>query len=287
MPHFILYTNPTSTTGRTLRDALGIEGGTTIENNHRPETLIRWGSSARIPLRPERVINSRNAVGSAADKYQSLVELTTNHVLVPTFYPANHVPYDPNIFPLLGRRVIHQQGTDIRLCLQRSDVERVRPEVDFFTKYIPCGREYRVHVFSGQVIKISEKILTDQEKFKVEWIRNFENGFTFRNPERIPGILKEAIEAAGIAAVQALNLDFGAVDVLLGDDGRAYVLEVNTGPGLADNSLEVYVRKFAEVLEIPEEDLVLPNRREAPEAMELPPEEELEELLERDQPLGP
>jgi D-alanine-D-alanine ligase-like ATP-grasp enzyme len=36
--------------------------------------------------------------------------------------------------------------------------------------------------------------------------------------------------------VYALGLDFGAVDILRDDEGKWYVLEINTAPGIADQS---------------------------------------------------
>ena len=57
---------------------------------------------------------------------------------------------------------------------------------------------------------------------------NINNDFTFaymgdgRND--VPSRLKEL----GVGAVQALEMDFGMADVILGKDGRYYVLEVNS-----------------------------------------------------------
>jgi len=161
--------------------------------------------------------------------------------------------------------------------MQHADVVRNRNNVDFFTSYVPTAREFRVHAFQGDILKISEKILTNEEQFQHPWVRNFENGFTFRNVNNLQPRVQQRIEAAGQEAVEALGLDFGAVDVLLGDDHNVYVLEVNTGPGLADNSLELYVLRFANILGISEDRLRWPEgmgEQEDQEAMpEVPPAE--------------
>lgn len=268
----ILYSRATCATGQQLRDILGIKGSMEAPTT-KEDVLIRWGSSKRIKKIPGRTINKRNAVERAADKLLSLSIMQDAHVPVPKVYVGNDALNASKSEVLLGRRVNHTQGRDIILCLQREDVKRAlalpndeRPA--FFTSYIPTSREFRVHVFEKEVLKISEKILTDEDKFQVSWIRNFENGYTFRNVRDIGDTVLNNISQAAIAAIEALGLDFGAVDIVLSDDGFWYVLEVNTGPSLGDNSLEVYVTKFAEILG------VQPNWPD----LEDPDEAELEEL---------
>ncbi len=48
----------------------------------------------------------------------------------------------------------------------------------------------------------------------------------------------KAVQAAALAAYKALNVEvYGRVDVLLTDDGKPYVLEINTIPGMTSASL--------------------------------------------------
>jgi glutathione synthase/RimK-type ligase-like ATP-grasp enzyme len=273
---FILYSRPTSVTGRQLRDVLGIRGGTSVPEGNRPTHLIRWGSSSRVPLRPRNPpINGLGAVSRASDKLGSIEHFLERNIPCPPIITTEQARYSLD-FPILGRRVNHTQGNDIILCLQRSDVMRAlelpddtRPQ--FFTRYIPTSREFRVHVFDGEVIKISEKVLTEPDQLRSSWIRNVDNGYTFRNLRRIEQETQRSIEQISIRATQSLGLDFGAVDVILSDRGEGYVLEVNTGPSLSDNSLEIYARKFAEILGV--EDINLPDQE-----LEDFEEEELEEL---------
>jgi len=50
----------------------------------------------------------------------------------------------------------------------------------------------------------------------------------------------------GLASVMALGLDFGAVDIVYNEnDNKAYVLEINTAPGLSGTTLEKYVEVFS------------------------------------------
>ncbi|MNV71557.1 Ribosomal protein S6--L-glutamate ligase [compost metagenome] len=56
------------------------------------------------------------------------------------------------------------------------------------------------------------------------------------------------IQHAAVDACEVLGLDFGAVDVALGKDGKVYVFEVNTAPGIEGTCLEAYVNAFKEVM---------------------------------------
>ena len=42
-------------------------------------------------------------------------------------------------------------------------------------------------------------------------------------------------------AVKALGLDFAAVDCCMGTDGKVYIIECNSGPGLDGNSFDTWV----------------------------------------------
>ena len=78
---------------------------------------------------------------------------------------------------------------------------------------------------------------------EVNWkVRNHDNGFIFQIEDFD---LPEDCEKQAIAAVEALDLDFGAVDVVYnGKEQKAYVLEVNSAPGLSGTTLDKYVEVF-------------------------------------------
>ena len=53
----------------------------------------------------------------------------------------------------------------------------------------------------------------------------------------------------GIDAVSALGLDFGAVDIIEDADGKLYVLEVNTAPGLEGQTLTLMAEALKELID--------------------------------------
>jgi len=74
-------------------------------------------------------------------------------------------------------------------------------------------------------------------------------------PSGLPAKQEEAIQAASIEAFRVLACrGWGRVDLMLGQDGRSYFLEVNTAPGMTDHSL---VPMAARVRGMSFEDLVI------------------------------
>ncbi len=250
---FVLYAKKTQKTGKAIARTLQIDSGMRAPAK-RPNVLIRWGSSIEIPYTPKKEINSQAAVLLATDKLRSLQELQKNKVSVPPIFLFNEVEKPKNLahfvsgFPILARTRTHQRGTDILLCMQISDIHRaVRMGRQYGLQYIPTAREYRVHIFRNTSIKASQKIWTDTSKPYKPWIRNHLNGHTFRKPEIA---LDDNSRDLAKAAVKALGLDFGAVDLIIDDTGKSFVLEVNTGPGLVKSGIIKYCKHLAKKLGI-------------------------------------
>ena len=118
-----------------------------------------------------------------------------------------------------------------------------------YTKYIKKAKEYRVHVFQGEVIHVQEKrkrrdIPKEEVNFK---IRNHDNGWVFCMEDVV---VPDVCRQLAIASVAALRLDFGAVDIIWNKrHDRYYTLEVNTAPGLEGTTLERYsnaIRRLCE-----------------------------------------
>lgn len=132
-------------------------------------------------------------------------------------------------------------------------------------------REYRIHVFRKDGIKrifIQQKMrrTTGVDETTTESrIRNLASGWIFAHNE-ITQPRQQTIDLA-VAAVSALNLDFGAIDLIEMHEHAqgSYVLEVNCAPGLQGGTLNFYAHAIRdlchglrdpEVLEEPVEDFV-------------------------------
>src|SRR3990167_1821861 len=111
-----------------------------------------------------------------------------------------------------------------------------------YTKHLRHKQEFRIHIFKNKIIDMTEKRKVSGYNNVNNWIRSHKNGWVFcRDDLAVPiCVTEEAIKAC-----QTLRLDFGAVDICYREkENRAYVLEVNTAPGLEGTTLENYEKAF-------------------------------------------
>jgi len=120
------------------------------------------------------------------------------------------------------------------------------PEAPLYVKYIKKMDEYRIHVFRGQIIDIQQKRKRRDADDVDYQVRSHNNGWVFCRSDVQPA--KPVLDNS-VAAIGALGLDFGAVDVIWNNrQGQAYVLEVNTAPGLEGSTVESYANAIEEAL---------------------------------------
>lgn len=143
---------------------------------------------------------------------------------------------------VVGRPDRHTKGRGFWLCRDGAEVMRAcegtrrKQAATHFMEYVEAPREYRVHVFQGKSIRISEKSYTDPA--------NKRAGYTTAKPRHEVA----HVRAAAKKALEAVGLDFGAVDVLA-DDINCWVLEVNSAPGLGGSMPQLYVATFKRYME--------------------------------------
>jgi hypothetical protein len=150
---------------------------------------------------------------------------------------------DAPTYPLLARKETHMHGKDIMPVFQPEELSwRMAAGAAFFTEYIPRLTEYRLWVYRKRHLGAYEKEMVYPDKYRFIGC-NYRNGFAFKFVP-FAELPNEAFELAS-KSVAAMELDFGAVDILKGKDGRFYVLEVNTAPGVAGLTREG-IKKLAD-----------------------------------------
>ena len=135
---------------------------------------------------------------------------------------------------VFGRNSNHEKGLDI---VAPNSPEWAKK--DFWTKVIPVEREYRIHIFDGQLIHQSLKELNPNAKpSRIDGlpIRNTSTGYSYNHNFNPP---PAAVELAK-RAVAELGYLWGAVDILEDKTGVPYVLEVNSAPCMGDPTASAY-----------------------------------------------
>ena len=115
-----------------------------------------------------------------------------------------------------------------------------------YVQYVKKKKEFRIHI--GKLPNGAYKIIAEQQKVKksgqdpVDWrIRSHANGFVFqRQGIEVPSIVRHA----AMRCLEATGLDFGAIDIIYTAGGKAFVLEVNTAPGLKGQTVQDYANFF-------------------------------------------
>jgi hypothetical protein len=160
---------------------------------------------------------------------------------VPFYLPGDNIP--ANAYPLLARKTHGYGGTDLVPIFQKEEIDwRVASGWDWFSSYIPIEQEYRVWVFRDKVLDTYKKQMNRPAEYKYIG-RNFRNGFDF-----VPTPNEYDVSVMAIAAVNCLSLDFAAVDCLRGKNGRVYILETNTAPGVIKSGAQKTLAKLADLM---------------------------------------
>lgn len=117
--------------------------------------------------------------------------------------------------------------------------DHVIVEAPLYVQYKKKKKEFRVHVFKGEVIDVTQKKKRKDFDGEINTkIRNYANGWVYCRDDIV---VPEDLRTQAILAVNAIGLDFGAVDIIYNEkENKSYVLEINTAPGLEGTTIEVY-----------------------------------------------
>lgn len=251
----IIYTARPSNGAKELAHALGIKLGSRRINRPYKGTVINWGS-IDFPdrFRGATVINTPEAIAEVSNKLSFFKKITPKYSkssITPEWTEDKDVAkkWIADGYRCAARTVLSgSSGIGIHI----ADSNRTLTNAPLYVKYIPKDSEWRVHVFRKEtgleIIDIQQKARRrDVPDEEVNWeVRNHENGFIYK---RHNIIIPEKVKEVALKCMSQLSLHFGAVDVIWSEKKkRAYVLEVNTAPGLEGKTVENYAKAFKELL---------------------------------------
>jgi hypothetical protein len=218
--------------------------------------LINWGASRiNVPNTHFPILNAPQYVRNSSNKLSTYQILKDNNIKTCEWTQDINIAQQwvNHLNVVFGRDKLNGHGgNDITLYDYNTN-----PTVGqhlFYTTGIHAIAEFRVHV-----LKSAEDYFTyhTQEKRKIDnWdynyghlpanhiIKNHSNGYVFViNNLTISETNKTELINLATKALLALNLDFGAFDIIQSINSFV-VLECNTAPGLKGTTLNVYTNYF-------------------------------------------
>lgn len=213
--------------------------------------IINWGSSS-VPFSCNNIINRPEAVAVCCNKL-SFFEIIRNYNLyleekirIPPFtceYDEAVRWIEENNWTVVARTTLTgHSGAGIIISNDASKL----PEAPLYTKYIKKKQEYRIHFVGSTDNCFIQRKVRKFSCINPNWkIRNRKGGFAFaNNPDNI-GDIPEDVLVQAVRYWNSCNLDFCAIDIIWNEQQqKAYILEVNTAPGLSGKTLEFYINSF-------------------------------------------
>ena len=258
-----------SKSAKALAEALGGKVLKIKDSKYKPrnsDVVVNWGSinrpdgldTAQAYLCVD-LINDFNDIRKASNK-KLFFELLKDTGLTPNHYlKKEDIPDDQ--YPIVCRTIVSgHSGDGIVIANDAGSLV----DAPLYVSYIKKKDEYRVHLgkkyeFVGQndhddvTHQYVTKVIAIQRKARSlsndtpNWlVRTHANGFNFVRENVNP---PASVVEAAIQAFNLTSLDFGAVDVIYNQHKeKAYVLEINTAPGLEGQTIQDYADYFKSVV---------------------------------------
>ena len=220
--------------------------------NYRPKSdhlVVNWGFRGNISAFDyealgDSFLNKPRNIALASDKIRCLETLSRNDVKTLGF-TTNRDEAEQFLRENGGKvycrtLISSHSGKGIVIAEEPEEIVDAR----LYTYEFVNDIEFRVHIFKGEITDIQQKRRMSRERRErmgidgvVDGVRNLKNGYSFtrgnltlRNGD---GEFIEDLFRVPLDAVEALGLDFAAVDLLYNSEtDEAIVCEVNTAPGM-------------------------------------------------------
>jgi glutathione synthase/RimK-type ligase-like ATP-grasp enzyme len=211
--------------------------------------VVNWGSGD-CPFKKARVLNKPSKVSVSSNKLKTF-EVLKEHgeVRIPPFTTdineakrwITDLKYKVAVRSLLNAN----GGKGLAIA---ETVEQLT-KAPLYVRYVPKAAEFRVHVVDGVVIRCQKKVMPKGKVPDGPWaIRNHENGFIFQLAKG-GDVPDKQIFTQAVLACDVLGLDFGGVDVIWNEASKkAYVLEVNTAPGIEGGTVTAYATALKDMI---------------------------------------
>ena len=191
--------------------------------------LFRWGCTS--PFEAPVTVNTAIAISSVGNKKGFRRILQEAGICPRTWFDSSEISQDSLLSGPVFRPAVHHQGRNIwRVQSMGSLLELSRRFPDhYLSEFIDKVAEYRVFVVQGRVVCVARKYPANAGD--LAW--NVFRGGRFVNVNW--GDWNLRVVKIALKAMELSELDFGGVDVMVDEEGNAYVLEINAAPSLTSD----------------------------------------------------
>ena len=202
----------------------------TIPAGSLEQVIFRMDVLHRLENLGVRVVNSPSAIERTVDKYHTSFLLSDAGIPTPrtlvtedfeTAFGACCEMGDVVVKPLFG-----SEGKGMVRVSDEETAYRVLRAWEL-NRYVYYIQEYLPH-FNEDVraFVIGNRVASAMRRRAAGWKTNFSKGAEVESVALSPEMEDLAVRAAGI-----IGLDYAGVDLMRAEDGRVYVLEINSIPG--------------------------------------------------------
>jgi hypothetical protein len=205
------------------------------------DVIINWG-----PCLPSPYVDQQQEAAKliANNKLKTFEKLKEHYVPHPEWTTDADVAaqwVDVGLVVVARDLLSSHSGNGIRL-LGGDSYTHVVTHAPLFVKYKKKKHEYRVHVFNGKVIDVTQKKRKAGFENRDNQIRNHQNGWVYCREDIT---LPIGIDTLALSACTAVGLNSGAVDIIYNElENQCYVLEINTAPGVEGTTCLKYAEEI-------------------------------------------
>ncbi len=219
----------------------------------RDKVIINWGASEVTPevAKSGKIFNHPEAVKMFVDKLQAFKFFKANDIPHPEWTESAEEAGDWILaggYKVFARTSLRGNSGQGIVVMTKDNYDQWPKGCKLFVRYVPKKHEFRVHFVGNKITDFQRKALRAGHENPNWEIRNHSNGFVFaRENVELPEVVREA----ALKFINTGALDFGAIDIIFNEKAnKAYLLEVNTAPGLEGTTLERYKVAFKEYLKL-------------------------------------
>lgn len=208
------------------------------------EYVFRWGTYTNVQNGP-KVVNKRAALLKSGDKRRFRLELSEAGLAPKTFGSLDDLLINSPQWPserLLVRPEHHKRSEGMFLCAGPQDLLKAIKEIDgpyYISEFVNKQKEFRVFVAQNRVVWMIEKHPKSADE--VSWGCVEDGKFDYVGwgdwPSKVVKVALESMKLSG--------LDFGAVDIIVDEEGRALTTEINTAPWLSPYYIKCIAKVFS------------------------------------------